>query len=146
MVGTMTGRHERSDTEWALLAPLMPDHPRRGRRWAKHRKVINAILFRTRTGIPWRNLPERYGPWDRSRSAPPVVPGRDLATDRRPVAHRRRHRTRARRGRGFDHGAGPPPRRRGSEKGDRARQETDGHDALGRSRGGMCQVQSDTDQ
>lgn len=64
MVGTMTGRHELSDTEWALLAPLMPDHPRRGKRWAEHRKIINAILFRTRTGIPWRDLPERYGPWE----------------------------------------------------------------------------------
>jgi transposase len=24
---------------------------------------LNGILFRVRTGIPWRDLPERYGPW-----------------------------------------------------------------------------------
>ena len=27
------------------------------------RQLINGIRFRTRTGIPWRDLPERYGPW-----------------------------------------------------------------------------------
>jgi transposase len=25
--------------------------------------VINAILWKLRTGAPWRDLPERYGPW-----------------------------------------------------------------------------------
>jgi transposase len=25
---------------------------------------LNGIVFRTRTGIPWRDLPERYGPWE----------------------------------------------------------------------------------
>ena len=28
------------------------------------RQLINGIRFRTRTGIPWRDLPERYGPWE----------------------------------------------------------------------------------
>lgn len=58
------GRHELTDAEWALLAPLMPADAPKGKRWADHRRVINAILFRTRTGIPWRDLPERYGPWE----------------------------------------------------------------------------------
>jgi transposase len=58
------GRHELTDAEWALLAPLMPADAPKGKKWADHRKVINAILFRTRTGIPWRDLPERYGPWE----------------------------------------------------------------------------------
>jgi transposase len=31
--------------------------------WADHRKVINGILWKVRTGAPWRDLPERYGPW-----------------------------------------------------------------------------------
>ncbi|WP_433734432.1 IS5 family transposase [Nocardia sp. CA-129566] len=35
----------------------------RGRRWRDHRQVINAILWKLRTGAPWRDLPERYGPW-----------------------------------------------------------------------------------
>ncbi|WP_046472558.1 IS5 family transposase, partial [Allosalinactinospora lopnorensis] len=60
----MVGRHELTDAEWALLAPLMPADPPKGGRWADHRRVINAILFRIRTGIPWRDLPERYGPWE----------------------------------------------------------------------------------
>lgn len=25
--------------------------------------VINGILWKLRTGAPWRDLPERYGPW-----------------------------------------------------------------------------------
>ena len=37
--------------------------PQRGGRWRDHRQVLNAIIYRTRTGIPWRDLPERYGPW-----------------------------------------------------------------------------------
>jgi transposase len=28
-----------------------------------HRQVINGILWKLRTGAPWRDLPERYGPW-----------------------------------------------------------------------------------
>jgi transposase len=57
------GRHELTDEEWARLAPLMPDHPRQGHRWNDHRLVIDGILFRTRAGCPWRDLPERYGNW-----------------------------------------------------------------------------------
>jgi transposase len=41
-----------------------PDGAPKGKKWADHRKVINAILFRARTGIPWRDLPERRGPWE----------------------------------------------------------------------------------
>ncbi len=25
--------------------------------------MIDAILWQARTGVPWRDLPERYGPW-----------------------------------------------------------------------------------
>lgn len=56
-------RHDLSDAEWALLEPLMPDHPRRGRRWSDHRLVLDAVFLRTRTGMPWRDLPQRFGPW-----------------------------------------------------------------------------------
>ncbi|MGH8833835.1 MAG: IS5 family transposase [Actinomycetes bacterium] len=38
--------------------------PQRGGRWRDHRQVLNGILFRVRTGVPWRDLPERYGPWE----------------------------------------------------------------------------------
>jgi transposase len=59
----MIRRHELTDAEWALLEPLMPGQPRQGHRWADHRTVINGILWRTRTGTPWRDLPQRYGNW-----------------------------------------------------------------------------------
>jgi transposase len=35
----------------------------RGGRWRDHRTVINAILWKLATGVPWRDLPERYQPW-----------------------------------------------------------------------------------
>jgi transposase len=49
---------------WALLAPAHAPRRSPGKKWADHRQVVNAILFRARTGIPWRDLPERYGPWE----------------------------------------------------------------------------------
>jgi transposase len=56
-------RHDLTDQEWARLEPLLPSHPRQGRRWADHRTVINGVFHRTRAGCPWRDLPERFGPY-----------------------------------------------------------------------------------
>jgi transposase len=57
-------RHELSDAEWARLAPLLPpERPPTGRPNKEHRAVVNAILWKLATGAPWRDLPERYGPW-----------------------------------------------------------------------------------
>ena len=58
----MTRRHELTDEEWALLLPLMP-RPSNGRAWADHRTVISGVLFWASTGIQWRDLPDRFGPW-----------------------------------------------------------------------------------
>lgn len=52
-----------TDAEWDLLAPLLPADPARGGRWKDHRMVISGILFRERSGIAWRDLPERFGNW-----------------------------------------------------------------------------------
>lgn len=60
----MGRRHELTDAQWAALAPLLP--PQRaatGRPAKDHRTILNGILWRMRTGAPWRDLPERYGPW-----------------------------------------------------------------------------------
>src|SRR4029453_10213716 len=57
------GRAELSNAEWERLWPLLPPTGQRGGRWRDHRQVINGIIWRTRTGAPWRDLPERYGPW-----------------------------------------------------------------------------------
>ncbi|RKT18304.1 transposase [Streptomyces sp. 1114.5] len=55
------GRGDVTNDEWARLAPHLPGGGRRGGRWNDHRRVINGILFRQRTGVPWRGLPERFG-------------------------------------------------------------------------------------
>ena len=58
----MRRRHEVTDAEWARLAPLLP--PRKaGKRRKDDRLVINGILWKLATGAPWRDVPERYGPW-----------------------------------------------------------------------------------
>jgi transposase len=58
----MRRRHELSDAAWARLAPLLP--PRRtGRPRHDDRRILNGILWKLATGVPWRDLPERYGPW-----------------------------------------------------------------------------------
>ncbi len=59
----MVGRGELTDAAWARIEPLLPATGGRGGRWRDHRQVINAILWQARTGAPWRDLPERYGPW-----------------------------------------------------------------------------------
>ena len=35
----------------------------RGRPGRSNREMLNAILYWLNTGIPWRDLPERFGPW-----------------------------------------------------------------------------------
>jgi transposase len=59
----MVGRGEVTDLAWARIAPLLPKNPPRGGRWSDHRKILNGILWRERTGAPWPDLPDRYGPW-----------------------------------------------------------------------------------
>jgi transposase len=59
----MVRRHELTDAQWEKIAPLLPASGMPGGQWADHRTVISGILFRARTGVPWRDLPERYGPW-----------------------------------------------------------------------------------
>lgn len=56
-------RHDLTDEEWELLALLLPVHPRQGHRWDDHRTVINGVMFRSRAGCAWRDLPAQYGNW-----------------------------------------------------------------------------------
>lgn len=59
----MEGRGDLSEEEWERLEPFLPVSNGRCGRWRDHRQVINGILHRERTGVPWRDLPECYGPW-----------------------------------------------------------------------------------
>ncbi|WP_371129962.1 IS5 family transposase [Streptomyces sp. 2231.1] len=46
---------------WDRIEPLMPADPVRGRRWADHRRTLEAIAWKYRTCSPWRDLPEELG-------------------------------------------------------------------------------------
>ncbi|MEU7997676.1 IS5 family transposase [Micromonospora sp. NPDC049060] len=59
----MVRRGELTDEAWAVIAPLLPKPGGSRGRWRDHRQVINGILWKLRTGAPWRDLPERFGPW-----------------------------------------------------------------------------------
>lgn len=58
----MVGRGELTERAWQEIAPLLPTSGKGGQ-WRDHRTVLNGILWKLRTGAPWRDLPERYGPW-----------------------------------------------------------------------------------
>ena len=70
MDGTLPAgaRHDLTDEQWAILASVLESllpvgrKPGRPRRWTL-RQLIDGIRFRTRTGCPWRDVPERYGSW-----------------------------------------------------------------------------------
>ena len=53
-----------TDEEWALLAPLLPPPPRRGRppKWPR-RVLADAVVYVIRSGCWWRMLPREYPPW-----------------------------------------------------------------------------------
>src|SRR5260221_13184800 len=59
----MVGRGELTEEAWATIAPQLPASGQRGGQWRDHRTIINGILWKLRTGAPWRDVPERYGPW-----------------------------------------------------------------------------------
>jgi transposase len=59
-------RHHISDALWQRLQPLVcpPRQERRGRPAKDARLMLNGILWVLRTGAPWRDLPEEFGPWE----------------------------------------------------------------------------------
>ncbi|MEU8735695.1 IS5 family transposase [Streptomyces tendae] len=58
------GRGDLTNAEWDRLESFLPRGGTRGGRWSDHRRVINGVLYRVRTGVQWRDLPERFGPWE----------------------------------------------------------------------------------
>ena len=58
-------RHELSEAQWNRLKDLLPPEkkPHGGRPGKSNREMLNAILYWLNTGVPWRDLPERFGPW-----------------------------------------------------------------------------------
>ena len=62
----MRRRYELHPRLWKKIEPLLP-HPTHhggpGRPWHDHYTILNGILWMLHSGAPWRDLPERYGPW-----------------------------------------------------------------------------------
>jgi len=57
-------RHELTDEQWALVEPYVPlSTARTGRPARDRRTLLNGIFWILCTGAPWRDLPERFGPW-----------------------------------------------------------------------------------
>ncbi len=57
-------RHEVTDEQWEVIHPILPKRTATtGRRPSDPRVMLNGILWILRTGSPWRDLPERFGPW-----------------------------------------------------------------------------------
>ncbi len=58
----MRRRHELTDEQWESIKELLPGKESDpGRTAVDNRQFVNAVLFVAKTGIPWADLPERYG-------------------------------------------------------------------------------------
>src|SRR5258707_13963248 len=55
-------RYELSDFEWTAIKPMLPNKMR-GVRRVNDRRVLNGIFCVLRSGAPWPDLPENYGPY-----------------------------------------------------------------------------------
>jgi transposase len=56
----MLARHAIADADWERIKGLLPTHGPKN----DTRRFVDAVLFVARTGIPWRDLPERFGHWN----------------------------------------------------------------------------------
>jgi transposase len=56
------GRYDLTEFEWKTIQPLLPNKPR-GVPRDDDRRVLNGIFYQLRSGSPWADLPERYGPY-----------------------------------------------------------------------------------
>lgn len=60
----MARRYALRDDQWTRIEPLLPGRAGHVGATAKdNRLFVDAVLYRYRAGIPWRDLPERFGDW-----------------------------------------------------------------------------------
>jgi transposase len=58
-------RHEISDEQWKVIEPLLPGKAGApGRTAHDNRLFVYAVFWIARIGVPWRDLPNRFGPWN----------------------------------------------------------------------------------
>ena len=62
MIATVN-RHGLTDDQWLAIEPLMPQPNRMGRPPRDAREMMDALMCMLRTGAPWRDLPDWFGPW-----------------------------------------------------------------------------------
>ena len=55
-------RYELTDHEWTAIKPMLPNKPR-GVPRVNDRRVLNGIFWVLRSGAPWRDLPDEFGPY-----------------------------------------------------------------------------------
>ena len=55
-------RYELTDYEWDAIKPFLPTKPR-GVPRVNDRRVLNGIFWALRSGAPWRDLPDHFGPY-----------------------------------------------------------------------------------
>jgi transposase len=55
-------RYELTDNEWTAIKPMLPNKPR-GVPRVNDRRVLNGIFWVLRSGAPWRDLPQEFGPY-----------------------------------------------------------------------------------
>jgi transposase len=55
-------RYELTDHEWTAIRPMLPNKPR-GVPRVNDRRVLNGIFWVLRSGAPWRDLPDDFGPY-----------------------------------------------------------------------------------
>ena len=55
-------RYELTDHEWTAIKPFLPNKPR-GVPRVNDRRVLNGIFWVLRSGAPWRDLPDNFGPY-----------------------------------------------------------------------------------
>lgn len=61
----MPYRHAISDADWDRIKDLLPGRPgQTGWLAQDNRLFIDAVLWWAKTGVPWRDLPERFGDWN----------------------------------------------------------------------------------
>lgn len=56
-------RHRLTDKQWQLIADVFPVPKQTGRPPRDRRQVVEGMLWILRTGAPWRDLPDAFGPW-----------------------------------------------------------------------------------
>lgn len=61
----MKRRYELTDDEWEQVKELLPPERtgKKGKPRKDNRNMLNAMVWLARSGAPWRDLPERFGPW-----------------------------------------------------------------------------------